>query len=412
MKIIELKAQNIKRIKAVEIRPKDNVVVISGKNDQGKTSVLDSIWYALAGKDSLKNTPVPIRKGEKTAETTLTLDDFVVKRKWTDNDKTYLEVTSKDGAVFKSPQQLIDSFVGKLAFDPLEFSQMKEKEQRELLLGLIDLDINLDHVDTKIGVLYDHRRQKGQEVKLLQGQREDSEEGLPDELISIAELQEEYEKALSYNNNIDSIHARLIDYQHLLIDYEKQLEEIQKQIENTKINIKNYEKYLADKVKVDTDPIKQNINNAESINERIRARERNKEADKKLQQAQAEYDEFTKQIYALADSKKQALNKAKMPIKGLGINDTGVTYKGIPFGQLSSSEQLKVSMAIAVSFNPKLKVVLIRDGSLLDDDNMKIISEMAKGQDLQIWVERVNDQSGMAFVIEDGGIRKEDKNAL
>jgi len=387
MRILQLNSQNIKKIKAVEIRPKDNVVVISGKNDQGKTSVLDSIFYALAGKDSLKKTPVPIREGEKTAQTRLDLGNYIVTRKWTSNDKSYLEVTGKDGRSYKTPQQLIDSFIGDLSFDPLEFAQMKEKEQRELLLGLINLDIDLAHTDTKIEVLYDQRRQKGQEVKLLQGQREDSEEGLPDKLISIAELQEEYEKALSYNNNIDSIHARLIDYQHLLIDYEKQLEEIQKQIENTKINIKNHEKYLADKVKVDTDPIKQNITNAESINEKIRARERNKEADRKFEKAQAEYDEFTKQIYALADSKKQALNKAKMPIKGLGIN---------------------VSMAIAVSFNPKLKVVLIRDGSLLDDDNMKIISEMAKGQDLQIWVERVNDQSGMAFIIEDGELKKEE----
>ena len=119
MRIIELKASNIKRIKAVEIRPKDNVVLICGKNDQGKTSVLDSIWYALAGKDSLKDTPMPIRKGTNKAETTITLDDFIVTRKWTANDKTYLQVTNREGLSYKSPQQLIDSFVGKLSFDPL-----------------------------------------------------------------------------------------------------------------------------------------------------------------------------------------------------------------------------------------------------------------------------------------------------
>ena len=88
---------NVKRIKAIEITPKDNMVFISGKNDQGKTSVMDSIWYALEGRASLRNTPVPIRKGEEKAEITVTLDDIIVTRKWTANDKTYLKVTNREG---------------------------------------------------------------------------------------------------------------------------------------------------------------------------------------------------------------------------------------------------------------------------------------------------------------------------
>lgn len=407
MKIIELKAQNIKRIRAVEIRPKDNVVVISGRNDQGKTSVLDSIWYALAGKDSLKNTPVPIRKGENSAEAILTIDDFVVKRKWTANDKSYLEVSSRDGAVYKSPQQLIDSFVGKLSFDPLEFAQMKEKEQRELLLNLIDLDINLDHVDTKIGVLYDQRRMKGREVKLLQGQREEIENvaELPKELISISELQEKLEQNIRHNQLIEEANSNLDDY---LMDLEKlkdKKKEIEREIEQIEKNIKETETYLHQTHSIDTSHTKDMIASAETINEKIRARERNKEADKKLQQAQAEYDSYTKQIEDLTNSKTEALKKAKMPIAGLGIDDTGITYQGIPFSQLSSSEQLKVSMAIAMAFNPKLRVIRITDGSLLDNGNMEIVKKMAKDKDFQVWVERVEDSGNMGFIIENGEVK-------
>ena len=49
LRIIELRGENVKIIKAIRIRPKGNVVIISGKNGAGKTSVLDLIWYCLDG---------------------------------------------------------------------------------------------------------------------------------------------------------------------------------------------------------------------------------------------------------------------------------------------------------------------------------------------------------------------------
>ena len=42
MKIIKLTAENVKRLKAIEITPEGNLVVIGGLNDQGKTSTLSN----------------------------------------------------------------------------------------------------------------------------------------------------------------------------------------------------------------------------------------------------------------------------------------------------------------------------------------------------------------------------------
>ena len=47
MKIVKLTAENFKRLEAVEITPDGNTVLISGRNGQGKSSVLDSILAAL-----------------------------------------------------------------------------------------------------------------------------------------------------------------------------------------------------------------------------------------------------------------------------------------------------------------------------------------------------------------------------
>jgi recombinational DNA repair ATPase RecF len=403
MKIIQLKSENVKKIKAIEITPKDNVVIISGKNGQGKTSVLDSIWYALEGR-SLKNTPKPIREGESKAEVTLTIDDIVITRKWTANNKTYLKVTNKEGLSYNSPQELLDSFIGKLTFDPLEFAQMKDNVQRDLLLKVTDL--NIDKWDNEILELREKRRIQGQQVKMLSGEREEiTLDKLPNEFVSISKLQEEYEKGLRHNQEIEYAEESLEESQNELMSLEEQLREIQQRIKQVKGEINETEANLENAEKIDTDSIKAKINNAENINNQIRAKQRNDSMDKKQKEAQKIYDDFTEKINKILKAKEEALAKAKMPIEGLGISETGVTYKDIPFSQLSSSEQLKISLSIAIALNPKLKVIRITDGSLLDDDNMKLIKEMATNWDYQVWIERVNDQNEIAFIIEDGEIK-------
>ena len=50
VKISRLEVENVKRIKAVTVEPSaQGLTVIGGNNNQGKTSVLDSIAWALGG---------------------------------------------------------------------------------------------------------------------------------------------------------------------------------------------------------------------------------------------------------------------------------------------------------------------------------------------------------------------------
>jgi ABC-type branched-subunit amino acid transport system ATPase component len=392
MKIIELRSENVKKVKAIEIIPKDNIVIISGKNGQGKTSVLDSIWYALEGKTSLKDTPMPIRKGEKKAEVTLTLDDFIVTRNWTGNDKSYLKVTNKEGLSYGSPQELLDSFIGKLAFDPLEFAQMKENEQRELLLEVTGL--NFDSLDNMAIELREKRRIQGQTVKLLSGERETiTIENLPGKLISVTSINDELQEALIVNTKID--------------EAIRNKEQAEKEVKRLKNLIISCEEYLQTNEKIPIDSLKEKLNDSQEINEQVRAKERNNVADNKLFEAQKVYDEFTEKIEDIAKEKETALSTAKMPITGLSISETGVIYNDIPFGQLSSSEQLKVSLAIAMALNPKLKVIRITDGSLLDDDSMEIIRKLAEKKDYQVWLEKVDGTGKIGFYIEEGEVKCE-----
>lgn len=104
-----------------------------------------------------------------------------------------------------------------------------------------------------------------------------------------------------------------------------------------------------------------------------------------------------------------AIARAKLPVVGIGFGDGVVTYNGIPFDQSSSAEQLRVSMSIAMAANPKLRVIRIIDGSLLDDDSLSAIAEMAQEGDYQVWIERVDTSGKIGIVIEDGMIKSENK---
>src|SRR3990167_10959589 len=136
MKIIELKSTNIKNLKAVEIRPDGKSVVLTGKNGAGKSAVLDSIFTALTGKKLTD----PIRHGQERPDVNVDMGDFRVRKVWSEKGDR-LEVTTKDGDTKKSPQTFLNEIIGNLSFDPLEFSTMKPKEQRDLLAGIVGLDM-------------------------------------------------------------------------------------------------------------------------------------------------------------------------------------------------------------------------------------------------------------------------------
>ena len=145
MKIIALEAENLKRLTAVRIAPDGNLVQITGKNGQGKTSVLDAIWWAMAGTSNVQTTP--IRKGEDQAIINLDLGDIKVRRKFIAQEDggytTSITVENGEGARFLSPQNMLDALVGQLSFDPLAFSRMKPADKVQALRSLVkDFDFD------------------------------------------------------------------------------------------------------------------------------------------------------------------------------------------------------------------------------------------------------------------------------
>jgi len=169
--IVSLEAENVKRLVAVRVEPDPSggLVVVSGRNGQGKTSVLDSIWLALGGAPAGKASSRVVRDGEDSARVVVDLGDLVVTRKWQRSEdgqeRSSLVVESRDGARYRSPQALLDSLVGRLSFDPLAFAHKPAKDQRADLLSLVSLPFDLDTFDRERAEAFAERTELGRAVR-------------------------------------------------------------------------------------------------------------------------------------------------------------------------------------------------------------------------------------------------------
>lgn len=416
MKIISLKAENVKRLKAVEIVPDGNTVIVSGRNGQGKTSVLDSIWLALGGGNAAKDsqTTQPIRDGAKRANVVLDLGDIKVTRSWSAAGNMTLKVEGKDGAVYKSPQGLLDSMTGKLSFDPLAFSRMAPEDQRKTLIGLVDLGFDPDEMDRKIKAVYDERTAVNRDMKALEARISGLgaiDPSLPTEEVSLTELLEEAKEAAQHISDNERMRSDLASRRAKAETMQRELKALRDELERKeKIFQETVEsgRQLAAAVELLEDPdleaINAKIGGIEEVNRNVREANQARALVSEAEALKRAADEKTALLEGMREQKSNALAAAKFPIDGLGFDEAGVTFRGVPFAQCSSAERMKVSLSIAAALNPTIRVIRVNDGSLLDSESMAEVERMAAERDMQVWVERVDETGKVGIVIEDGEI--------
>jgi ATPase subunit of ABC transporter with duplicated ATPase domains len=400
LRVVRLAAENVKRLKAVDITPDGNVVVIAGRNAQGKSSVLDAIWYALGGAAASKDTPNPVRDGQDEASVTVDLGRFIVTRTWK-ADKTTLKVTASDGAAYKSPQTMLDDLIGDLSFDPLAFANAPSKEQRARLLSVVDLPFNLDDLDAERANVFALRTDANRAVKELSAVYDSMpvpSTDLPDQPLSVTELAGELSLAASQERDADRARA-------VCVRTGEKVERLRRELDTAELeHAEALKAEAALPPAKDASVIRERLEQADAINTAIAARTERQATGDRLQASVRTAAEHSARIEAIDAQKQAALTAATMPIPGLGFDADGVTYNGIPLAQVSAAERLRVSVAMAMSLNPTVRVIRITDGSLLDSDNMTVIADLAEANDFQVWIERVDESGDVGIVIEDGAI--------
>jgi len=443
MKIVKFYAENIKRLKAVEITPDGNTVILSGKNEQGKTTVLDSIWWALGGAKDIQEEP--IRQGETRGLIKLDLGDMIVIRKFSASGTT-LEIINKEGLKFPSPQAVLDKLMGRFTFDVTKFLQTDKRSKVDTLLDLVRIEVDpdrlgtisgrrvapghpLDMLNSALNSVIEDRKVVNRDLDRAKKALESMPEVEPAVPVSIKDLIAEKESLENQNranaeftqgiecycDDVNSAADAVEKCVQLIESLGKQLKSAEENliiVQNLHVNAMNaYETYLqqvSSLVDADLTDINNRIASADETNRRAQAyadREA-KKADK--DQLAAEFQSLTDKLTAIRNYKEALIANAKFPIDGLNFAGGGVTYKGVPLEQASSAEQLQVSIAIAMALNPTLRVIRIDNASLFDSEHLALIEKMAQENDYQVWMEVVDESGKVGIVIEDGQVKETD----
>ena len=434
MKIVSLIAENVKKLTAVEIRPDGNMVVVSGRNGAGKTSVLDSIWWALSGASSVQ--AVPIRKGADEARIALDLGEIKVVRNFRRSSSgdgaftTSIVVESGDGARFPSPQRLLDSLLGSLAFDPLAFARMEPREQFDALRAFVPA-VDFEAIANQDRGDRERRTELGRQARLERGAAQliVTPADTPEEEVDEGTLVAALEQAGAKNAELEQRKARREAAHKEMISEQTAAQSLHAQAEGLRREAAELDKRAgeaAERAKtlrakldeapelpqpIDTSAISAAIASARATNANVRKLSTRMEHHKRAQELEQQVSALSASIAARQEAKEKAIAAAALPVPGLSLGDGLVLFDGLPFEQASDAEQLRISVAVAMAGNPKLRVIRVRDGSLLDEAGLTLLARMADEHDCQVWLEKVSDGGKMGFVIEDGHLAEHEAAA-
>lgn len=406
MKINRLEIENVKRIKAVKIEPRESgLTIIGGNNNQGKTSVLDSIAWALGGE---RFKPSQATREGSVIPPNLHIvmnNGLIVERK---GKNSALKVTDPNGN--KGGQQLLNEFVEQLALDLPKFMESSGKEKAQTLLQIIGVGDQLINLEKEEKELYQERlyvgRTADQKEKFAKEQPYFPE--APKDLVSPSDLIRHQQEILARNGENqrkrENLHKLEQDYQKINDDLSELLAK-QKRIEE---DLRIAKLSAADLQDESTAELEASISNIEEINRRVRANLDKEKAEDDAKVYRSQYNELTEKISDLRSKKNSLLDSAELPLPELSVADGELIYKGQKWDNMSGSERLKVSTAIVRKLNPDCGFVLL---DKLEQMDMKTLQEFGlwlESEGLQAIATRVSTGDECSIIIEDGYVAGQD----
>ncbi len=414
--LLGLRAENFKRLTLVDVTfdPAGGVVAIMGENEAGKSSLLDALEVAIAGRKAPKFDE-PVHTGAESARVIATFDDIVVTRTYKPGGQTAIDVKAADGRRVANAEELLRALYSHVALDPLAFSRLSDADQVATLLPMIGFDpapLDAERVET-----FDLRTAVNRDAKRLEAQLAGYGDArvVPAEFVSVTELTDELQRGLRVNAEREEIALglehrgdRLAAIAAEIARMEARIAELRGDADEIGAAQAAERQRLATVAEVDIEPIRAQIANAETVNGQItRERERVKIAAE-LAATEQHATELTTKLDDIKARRTAALAAAKMPVPGLSIDDESnvLTLNGVPFSQASTGVKIRTGTAIAMTLNPELRVIVIRDASLLDAGNRAIIDTLAKDNGFLVLMEIADESMPVGVVIEEGTVKE------
>jgi hypothetical protein len=411
MNLLSLKVRNFLRIEAAEITPDGAVVEISGANEAGKSSLLRAFVCALSGKDSIPADPV--RHGADEALIELDLDELRIKLVIRPDRSTVLTVTNAEGFKATSPQKLLDGLYSKL-IDPLAFARLTPKQQRDTVAEMAGLSAMLDELARADAEDRDARRDVNRDLKAAHARLDAMPEVAAVEPVDVSATLAEIRDAREENRVAEALAARLAQLQSQAADAREVAERKRAQAHALLVEAEQCDgqasvldasaSLIMVPAAIDLTPLERRLEDAETINAQHRAYADREFLAKTVADYAAESQAYTDALTAREAERKAVIEAADLPIPGLGFGDDCLTYDGVRFDQASTAVTTRVCTAIAMAMSAKIRVLLVKDWSLLDQKNRQIVTEMAQERGFLVIAEVVDESGEVGVFIEDGRV--------
>lgn len=410
VKIAALEAENVKRIKAVALTPSPTgLTIVGGNNNQGKTSVLDALAWALGGE---KFRPTAAVRDGALAPPHLKVilsNGVVVERRGKNSSLTVTDPTGQ-----RSGQQLLNAFVEPLALDLPRFMQASDKDKADTLLNIIGVGDALTGLDREIKALYDRRTVIGQ----IGAQKRHAAEELteypdaPSEPVSAIELIQQQQEILLHNADNQRKRMKLAQLEEQEKQLGRRVQELSQELEMVEHQLTAVQQDVQDAIKTvaqlqdeSTAELEQSIRNVEEINRQVSANLAKSKAQDEAERYAQEYAALTEQIKAKRTARMDLLNGADLPLTGLGVEDGSLTYNGKHWQDMSGSDQLRVATAIVRRLNPDCGFVLLDKLEQMDLATLAEFGSWLQTEGLQAIATRVSTGGECQIIIEDGRVK-------
>lgn len=436
MKLLRMEVENVKRISLayVDFDPEHAVTVVRGDNAQGKSSLLDAFMIAIGGK-RMRPAQV-IRDGAEEARITIDLGqhprapELVVEYVCKSNGKEHLEVKNADGVAQRSPQELLNSLVSPYTFDPVDFLSLAPKDQADKVRLALGLDFT--ELDRARDETFSERTLVNREIDRLKARLSALPRPAADAPVKV-----DLQQLLAEHERLTAIQTANAQKASAAREAEARLSSAMREYKTAEALVTNLEQQLKtakerlvdleargktaradanaavatataiEDVDLDLATLKAQITDAEALNESARKAHERDEISEQLKTKEAESDALTKKITQIEGEKQNQLMLAKFPVPGISFVSTGLALNDLPFTQASQAERLRVAVALGLMTRSPIRTIFIRQGSLLDQHSMKLLSEIVTEFKAQAVVEAVGkDGPGPCVVINDGRVEE------
>lgn len=400
MKINSLEIENVKRVKAVKIEPSQNgLTIIGGRNNQGKTSVLDSIAWALGG-DRFKPTAAARESSAIPPYLHIVMNNgLVIERKGKNSELKVIDPSGQKGG-----QQLLNEFVDQLALDLPRFMQSSDREKAETLLKIIGVGDKLFELERREQELYNNRRAIGQiaDQKDKFAKEMPYNPDVPRDLISASELIRQQQDILARNGDNQRKRERLAVIENEARDIQEKIDALLKRQAVVLVDLDTARKSTETLIDESTAELERNIADIDAINHKVRTNLDKEKAEEDARAYAAQYDALSAELVGVRTAKSELLQSADLPLPGLSVEDGALTYQGKKWDCMSGSDQLKIATAIVRKLNPKCGFVLLDKLEQMDMETLERFSVWLESEGLQAIATRVSTGDECSIIIEDG----------